>query len=136
MSPILRLINAISKNMTTENTPFMGLTLIVQNVFKDLKRDNKLMLSPTKEDALNNSLSSYPTIITKDISMSSIKSGFIYNNMMDDHTYTTPEMMAILNTCKTKKYMMSAKYAVECNFKNVYEEQMSVEMLTDKHLST
>ena len=64
------------------------------------------MLSPTKEGGINDFLSSYPTIIAKSISTSAIKSGLIYNDMMDDHTYTTPNMVEILNTCKIKKYMM------------------------------
>ena len=51
-SPVFRSIKAISKNVTTKNTPSMELKLIVQNVFKDLRRDNILMLSPTKEGAL------------------------------------------------------------------------------------
>ena len=70
--------------MTTENTPYMGLKLIVQNIFKDLRRDNKLLLNPPKEGALNNFLSSYPTIITKATITSAIKSSFIYNGMVDD----------------------------------------------------
>ena len=81
----------------------MGLKLIIQNVFKDLRRDNKLLLNPTKEGALNNFLSSFPTIITKVTTTSAIKSGFIYNGMVDDVSYTTPDMMVILNMCKTKK---------------------------------
>ena len=103
ISPIFRLIKAMSKSITTESTPSMGLKLIVQNIFKDLRRDNKLLLSPTKEGGLNNFHSSYPTIITKATITYDIKSGFIYNGMADNASYTTPDMMAILNTCKTKK---------------------------------
>ena len=67
----------MSRNMTTDNAPYMGLKLIVQNLFKNLKRDNKLMLISTKEEALNDFLSSYPTIITKSTTPSAIKNGFI-----------------------------------------------------------
>ena len=51
----------------------MGLKLIVQIIFKDLKRDNKLMLSAKKEGALDHFLSSYPNIITKAALISAIK---------------------------------------------------------------
>ena len=94
------------------------------------------MLSPTKEGALNDFLSSYPTIIVKATTISAIKIIVIYNGMMDDKIYTTPTTKIILNICKTKKYMLSAKYAVECNFKTLYKEQINVGILTDEHLST
>ena len=62
---MFRSIKTISKNVKIENILFMGLKLIVQKIFKNLNRDNKLMLSPTKEGVLDNFLSLYSTIITK-----------------------------------------------------------------------
>ena len=100
----------------------MGLKLIIQNVFKGLRRDNTLLLNPTNKGALNNFLSSYPTIISKAATTSAIKSGFIYNGMVDDISYTTPNMTVILNTYNTKNIIRSAKQAVESNFKELYEE--------------
>ena len=133
---IFRSTKPISKNLTTDNAPSMGLKLIVHNICKDLTRDNKLMVSPTKEGVLNNFFFSSPTIIAKATTTSYIKSGFVYNGMVDNITYTNPDLMAILNTCKTKKFMQSAKQAVESNFKKLYEEKMRVGMLTDEHLNT
>ena len=90
------------KNITTESRPSMELKLIIQNVFKSLRRNNKLLLNPTKEGALNDFFTSYPTIITKTTTMWAIKSGFIYNGMVDNISYITPNMTVTLNTCKTK----------------------------------
>ena len=118
--------------MTTENAPFMGLKLIVHKVCKDLKHDNELMLSLKKESALNNFLSSYPTIIIKGTTTSAIKNSSIYNSMVDDGSYTNPDMMDILNTCKNKSFLLSIKQAVEYNLKNLYEEKMRVGMLLDE----
>ena len=64
-----------------------------------------------------------------------IKSSFTYNGMVDDYTYTTPEMMKLLNMCKTKKHMLSANYGGKW-LQKLYEEQICVGMLTDKNVST
>ena len=88
--PISRSIKAISKKNTTENALFMGLKLTIQNLFKDLKLDNKIILSPTKEGALNNFLPSYPSIITNATTTSAIKSGFVYNDIVNDKATQPP----------------------------------------------
>ena len=112
--------NAISKSITKNNSPHMGLKQIMYNLFKKFDQNGSLCLSSTKKGSLIDFLLCYPNIISKAISHNSITSGFVDNGMIYCGSYMYPDLHRIFNTCKSKHYIKPCERVVKKCFNNKY----------------
>ena len=129
--PIFRTIKSISKNITREDSPHLGLQRIVSLEFRRLENEGILKLASKKLSSLVDFLSCYPTILSKAAPHDAATAGFIDNGMIDSQSYSYPDLHSIIKTCKTIKFSNEMIRCVSSNFTAIYEEQVKTGHLHD-----
>ena len=132
--PVFRSLKAISKSITKENAPHIGLKRVVSTEFKKLDSEGVLNLNVKKRSAMVDFLACYPDIIMKSASHKAVSSGFADNGMIDEQTSSYPDMNAIMRTCKSKAFTKKYEQIIGDNFTELYEEQSKHGILSDSFL--
>ena len=121
---IFRSIKSISKTITREDSPHLGLQRIVMLQFKRLDIDGVLKLASKNPSSLIDFLSSFPTILLKASPYDAATAGFVNNGMIDNQTYTNTDLHSIVKTCKTVRFTNRMLRNVCSNFTKLCEEQV------------
>ena len=132
--PIFRSLKKISKSITREDAPHLGLQRIVCFEFKRLENEGVLKLSSKKLSSLVDFLSCYPTILSKAAPHDAVTAGFVDNGMIDCKSYTYPDLFSIVKTCKTVKFTNEMISRVSRHFTEMYEEQIRTGHLHDEFM--
>ena len=111
-----------------------GLYRVVSKSFKTWKKQDRINLSLTKEQALVDFISCYPSILSRSVSPSSVAKGFMYNGMVDLKSKHWPDMKGILATCKNIALTNQEEGRVKQLLPKLYEEQMQKGHLSDDFL--
>ena len=132
--PIFRSIKSISKQITREDAPHLGLQRIVINEFHRLENSGILILASKKLSSLVDFLSCYPTILSKAAPHNAATAGFIDNGMIDTMSYSYPDLNSIVKTCKTVKFTNEMLGCIGKNFTAIYNEQVRTGHLNDQFM--
>ena len=132
--PVFRSLKKISRSITNESVPHLGLKGLISRSLTREQKDCRLKLPTTKYNALVDFLSCYPTILSRAAPHDSTGAGFVSNGMLDDLTYCYPDLYKILQTCKTFKYTNEMEELVRSNFAELYEEQIRAGILSDNFM--
>ena len=101
---MFRSLKAISKKITTEDSPHLGLKIIVADELQKHERGGMLKLLATKNSALLYFLSYFPSILSKSAPYDAARAGFVDNGTVNSKLFSYPELHTIIGTCKTVKY--------------------------------
>ena len=129
--PIFRSIKKISKSITREDVPHLGLQRIVENEFRRLENKGILKLASKKLGSLIDFISCYPTILSKAAPHNAATARFIDNGMIDAKSYSYPDIDSLVKTCKTTKFTKEILGTISKKFKSMYDEQVKIGHLSD-----
>ena len=106
MADIERQFNVIkvaNKTTTSINLPTgFGLKGFLEDIFDTYKASGKLKLTLPARKAIIDHLVTCPEIYGKGMQPKTTTKGFIVNGMIDDITHTYPDIIQMLQTCKSK----------------------------------
>ena len=76
------------------------LTILVDIIFKKLRREKVLILSPLKENALKDCISTAPVIFASAFNKDTMKKSFVDSGMLDEWTKSCPDLNGLIRSFK------------------------------------
>ena len=97
-----KVLHNLQRTVSVSNVPMEnhGMKLLVQKGFNDLHAEGKLNLKLVKRNALVDSISSLPHILSIAATPPNIKHGLVQNGMADKIRHEFPDYDALLATCR------------------------------------
>ena len=99
LGPFFKILKMAGRHMTSVDTE-KPLSIIVDLLFKHLRREKKLLLSGLKETALKDLLITAPEMMAAAFTRKSMINSFVSSGMLDDKCKRCPDLSALINSFK------------------------------------
>ena len=99
LGPFFKILKMAGRHMTSVDTE-KPLSIIVDLLFKHLRREKKLLLSGLKETALKDLLITAPEMMAAAFTKKSMTDSFVSSGMLDDKCKRCPDLFALVDSFK------------------------------------
>ena len=102
LTKTFKIMNLLQNKVTVSNISCdrHPMKRIINSAMKNLSSSNKLVLKPTKHNAIVDFISSVPEMTSKAVTRDNITHGFKENGMIDNKYLRYPDLNKILATCR------------------------------------
>ena len=115
------IMKAENKTTTSVNLPSgFGLKGQLEYELDNLHAKGILMLKVPAKKAIIDYVVSCPDIYTKLMHPKTTKKGYVQNGMLDENTYTYPDLFKIMRTCKLSNFKKEYEDLIIDNFAELY----------------
>ena len=125
LGPFFKILKAYGKNMSSDGTE-SPLSILIDILFKQLKRDKILMLPHLKQCSLKELITNTPQMMEAAFSKSSLVESFVSSGMLDEKCKRCPDLYGIIKSFKINwSKVKGGKVWFLNQLNNVISEMMS-----------
>ena len=115
-------LKAVHNKITKDESPHLGLKMVVADELRKHERGGMLKLTATKHSDLLEFLSYFLSILSKLAPHDAVGARFVGSGMLDIKLCLYPDLHTIIGTCKTVKYTAEVEKIVSRNPVELCEE--------------
>ena len=99
LGPFFKVLKKSGRHMTSVGMS-SPLTILVDIIFKKMRREKVLVLAPLKENALKDCVSTAPIMFSSAFNKDSLTKSFVDSGMLDDKTKSCPDLNGLIRSFK------------------------------------